>query len=125
MAIELISKIKPKNNGTFALVDAADVEMPDGSRLSDFNPAYPTAAGAAKIKPGVYYSYGEVSTLAITLEEGADGMANEYLFEFIPTDEFSGLTITPEVKWISEPQYPAGKTCQVSILQGLAVMGCA
>lgn len=37
MAIELISKIKPKNNGTFPLVDAADVEMPDGTRLSEFN----------------------------------------------------------------------------------------
>ena len=35
MAIELISKIKPKNNGTFAMVDAADVEMPDGKRLSE------------------------------------------------------------------------------------------
>ena len=35
MAIELIGKIKPKNNGTFAMVDAADVEMPDGTRLSD------------------------------------------------------------------------------------------
>lgn len=36
MAIELISKIKPKNNGTFPMVDAEDVEMPDGTRLSDF-----------------------------------------------------------------------------------------
>lgn len=35
MAIELISKIKPKNNGAFAIVDAADVEMPDGRRLSE------------------------------------------------------------------------------------------
>lgn len=35
MAIELIGKIKPKNNGTFAMVDAADVEMPDGTRLRD------------------------------------------------------------------------------------------
>lgn len=35
MAVELIDKIKPKNNGDFALVDAADVEMPDGTRLSD------------------------------------------------------------------------------------------
>lgn len=33
--IELISKIKPKNNGTFAMVDASDVEMPDGKRLSE------------------------------------------------------------------------------------------
>ena len=36
MSVELIDKIKPKNNGGFALVDAADVEMPDGTRLSDF-----------------------------------------------------------------------------------------
>lgn len=36
MAISLIDKIKPKNNGTFALVDAVDVEMPDGKRLSDW-----------------------------------------------------------------------------------------
>lgn len=33
MAIELIDKIKPKNGGSFPLVDAADVEMPDGKRL--------------------------------------------------------------------------------------------
>ena len=36
MAIELISKIKPANGGSFALIDAADVEMPDGGRLSEF-----------------------------------------------------------------------------------------
>ena len=30
MAIELISKIKPKNNGDFAMVDAEDVELSDG-----------------------------------------------------------------------------------------------
>lgn len=36
MAIDLIDKIKPKNNGSFALVDAVDVEMPDGTRLSEW-----------------------------------------------------------------------------------------
>lgn len=35
MAIELISKIKPKNNGDFPMVDATDVEMADGTRLED------------------------------------------------------------------------------------------
>lgn len=39
MAIELIDKIKPKNNGSFPMVDAADVEMPDGTRLSDYKMA--------------------------------------------------------------------------------------
>lgn len=35
MAIELISKIKPKNGGNFPMVDAEDVLMPNGKRLSD------------------------------------------------------------------------------------------
>lgn len=34
-SIELISGIRPKNNGTFPLVNAKDVMMPDGTRLSD------------------------------------------------------------------------------------------
>lgn len=35
MAIELMSKIKPKGGGTFAMVDASDVEMADGTRLDE------------------------------------------------------------------------------------------
>lgn len=36
MSIELISKIKPKNNGDFAIVDAIDVQIDDtGKRLTD------------------------------------------------------------------------------------------
>lgn len=37
MAIELISKIKPKNNGDFAIADACDVAYKDG-RLTDYMP---------------------------------------------------------------------------------------
>ena len=33
MAIELMAKIKPKGGGRFAMVDASDVELPDGTRL--------------------------------------------------------------------------------------------
>lgn len=36
MPIELIDKIKQKNNGQFALVDATDVELGDGTRLQAF-----------------------------------------------------------------------------------------
>jgi hypothetical protein len=41
MAIEVIGKIKPKNNGTFPLMDAEDVLMPDGTRLSGYTPFIP------------------------------------------------------------------------------------
>ena len=36
MAIELIAKIKQANNGTFKLVDAADIEMKNGSDLETY-----------------------------------------------------------------------------------------
>ena len=35
MPIQVIDKIKQKNNGTFALMDAADIEMADGKRLDE------------------------------------------------------------------------------------------
>ena len=41
MPIPLIDKIKPKNNGNFALVDAIDVEYKSG-RLTDYLPVFLT-----------------------------------------------------------------------------------
>ena len=41
MSIPITDKFKPRNNGTFPLVDAEDVLMPDGTRLSDLD----TSAG--------------------------------------------------------------------------------
>lgn len=35
MAVELIAKIKPKNNGDFKLVDADDVETKEGKSLEE------------------------------------------------------------------------------------------
>lgn len=36
-SIELIAGLKPKNNGDFPLINAPDVLMPDGKRLSDID----------------------------------------------------------------------------------------
>lgn len=125
MSIELIDKIKPKNGKDFPLVDAEDVLMPDGKRLDELTTAYPVTEGADVLQPDRYYDFGEVSSLAVTLAEVDDGLAHEYCFEFIPKEDFAGLTISPEVSWACEPQYPMGKTCQVSVLRGVAVMICA
>ena len=37
MSIPITDKFKPRNNGGFPLVDAEDVEMPDGTRLGDLD----------------------------------------------------------------------------------------
>jgi hypothetical protein len=51
MAIEVIDTIKPKNNGNFPIVDASDVNMPDGTRLSEVNFDNLGGDGATEIFP--------------------------------------------------------------------------
>ena len=63
MAIYLIGKIKPKNNGSFALIDAEDVLMPDGTRLSDFKGGVTSVNGQT----------GDVTISAINGKDGQDG----------------------------------------------------
>lgn len=87
--------------------------------------SYPVQDGGVDLQPEQYYTFGEVDSLYVNLVEVDDGKVHEHCFEFIPTEDFEGLTITPEPKWATEPQYPAGKTCQVSILRGIGVMVCA
>lgn len=122
MALKIYDTMKPQ--GDYPAVKAEDVEMSDGSRLSAFNPVYPVENGKATLEPEIYYQFGEVEALAVTLTDKEDGKAHEYTFEFIPAEGFQGPTITPEPAWIGEPQYPVGKKCIVSICMGMAVMGC-
>lgn len=35
MAVEVISKLKPKNNGSFFIADASDIETQDGKSLEE------------------------------------------------------------------------------------------
>ena len=60
MSIPITDKFKPKGTGGYALIDAVDVEMPDGSRLSDF-------------KGGVTSVNGQTGDVNITVTNGKDG----------------------------------------------------
>ena len=135
MSIELIDKIKPKNNGAFALVDAHDVAMPDGTRLdetmeqiggypiiSDMS-SIPVTEGKYVLSPEVYYSFGTVDSLAVICADPDDGKIHEFVFELTPTDKFTKIDFggTAPV-FANDEQYPPGKLCQVSILRGIGVM---
>ena len=123
MPVEVIGTLKPKNGQSFPIAEAADIEMPDGSRLSDFSAgAYPVLDGVAVLEPDKYYVFGTVTKLSLTLNELADGKAHEYCFEFIPADGFEGLTISPEVSWATPCVFTTGDIHQVSILRGVGVM---
>lgn len=121
-SIELISGIKPKNNGDFPLVDAKDVQMPDGSRLSNLTTNYPLADGVTELQPDKYYVFGEVDSLNVSLVEVNDGKVHEYCFEFTASENFTEFTVTPTPKWASANEIAAGKMHQVSILRGIGVL---
>lgn len=122
MALKIYDRLEPQ--GDYPAVIAEDVEMPDGTRLSQWGGNVPPVLpGAAVLEPEKYYQFGDVDALAVTLAVEDDGKAHEYVFEFTPAEGFQGLVIDPVPTWLREPQYPAGKRCVVSIMQGLAVMG--
>lgn len=77
---------------------------------------------STELLPDIYQVYGEVDALAITLVPKDDGRVHEYTFEFIPSNSFTALEITPEVNWVQEPKYSPGRVHQVSILRGVGVM---
>lgn len=76
----------------------------------------------ADLYPGEYRVFGVVDGLEINLIPIDDGNANEYLFEFIPSEAFLKFIIKPDVSWVSPPDIRAGKVHQVSILRGIGVM---
>jgi hypothetical protein len=121
MPLKIYDTIKP--DGTFPIAEAADIEMPDGTRLSEFSAgAYPEVEGTSSLLPDKYYVFGKVSSLNLILIETTDDKAHEYCFEFIPGPDFSGLTISPEVKWAMPCVFLPNITHQVSVLRGVGVM---
>ena len=68
MAVLLMSKIKPQN-GVAAMVDAADVEMPDGKRLSELDLSAGTNGKDGKDGVSATHSWNG-TTLTITSASG-------------------------------------------------------
>ena len=93
-----------------------------GNAIQELNVAYPVLPGAAVLEPEKFYDFGSVSELAVALAQRDDGKAHEYWFRFEPQEEFLGLSLEPEVRWVADPQFPVGKTCTVGVCMGMAVM---
>lgn len=114
--------------GDFPIAHAKDIEMPDGSRLSEFSggggSGYPVVVASQTtmiIKPNTYYVFGTVDSLSIGFGEPDDGKLHEFAFEFTPSSNFSGLTFNGSVQWANEQYYITGKPVQVSIVRGIGV----
>ena len=88
--------------------------------------AYPVIEmtdASAELAPNTYYKWGEIATLSITLAEPADAtITNEYCFEFVSGETATTLTVPDTIAWVQETSIEAGKTYQVSILNGIGVV---
>lgn len=93
MAIELIDKIKQKNNGTFKLVDAVDVELKDGrdveTVLMEHMENHPTGGG------------GEVVSIT-EIHTGDEAPEEEQIVLWIDTDDTQEVTSNIEDSVIDE-----------------------
>lgn len=76
-----------------------------------------------EILPNVYYEFGEVTSLTITLGTEKPGILNEYLFKFTSGSTPTVLNLPESLKWIGNNSIDPSKTYIVSILSGIAVMG--
>lgn len=70
MPIYLIDKIKQKNNGSFALLDAADIEMADGTRLDAALEKLQNSSDNASATAPVF-DLGELGLTAIAMTGGS------------------------------------------------------
>lgn len=97
MSIELIDKIKPKNNQTFSLVDACDVEMPNGIRLDEAMKTKATTEYPENCLPeiGTLYFLGTMKELLIFLPLNAKLGDMIYIY-FLSGDVPTSMTILPE-----------------------------
>ena len=97
MSIELIDKIKPKNNGSFPLVDACDVKMENGMRLEDAmkNHCSSTIPNDGILQIGILYFLGEVEEITVGFPERAAQGDMIYL-SFMSGEVETVLNITTE-----------------------------
>ena len=78
---------------------------------------------SAELVPNTYYKWGEIAALTVTLAEPTNtDKTNEYCFEFVRGGTATTLSVPDTVKWVKPPVIEAGKTYQVSILNGIGVI---
>ena len=94
-----------------------------GAQVAQGYPVVSIIHASAELAPNTYYKWGEIAALTVTLAEPTNtDRTNEYCFEFVSGETPTTLSVPDTVKWVKEPNIEAGKTYQVSILNGIGVI---
>ena len=116
-----------KNKPTFKTINgenilgAGDVAISAAYPISDHG----NSGGMWEIDPNVFHVWGNVASLSLTFKPGADGVANEYLFQFSCLGgEVTTLGLPEGIMWANGevPTLEVLKTYQVSILNNCATI---
>ncbi len=98
-------------------------------KIKNISTVYPkvshgTADTSFALTPNTLHTWGEVTSLTLTLGTEESGVANEYLAEFVSGSTATSLSLPDTIKWLNgkTPEIASGKTYQLSILDGLAVL---
>lgn len=84
---------------------------------------YGTSSTTTTLSENIYYIWGEVASLTLTLGTPADASKlSEYMFEFQSGDTPTTLSLPSSVKWVDTPTIEANKTYQVSIVNDIAII---
>jgi hypothetical protein len=84
---------------------------------------YGTSSTTTTLSENIYYIWGEVASLTLTLGTPADASKlSEYMFEFQSGATPTVLSLPSSVKWPETPTIEANKTYQVSIVNNIALI---
>lgn len=91
---------------------------PKADKIPEVN--HGTSDTTFTLTPNIMHIWGEVSSLTLTFPEDTNTVLDEFMFTFTSPSTPTTLTLPTTIKWIQEPNIEAGKTYQVSVVNGLA-----
>lgn len=92
---------------------------PKADKIPEVN--HGTSDTTFTLTPNIMHIWGEVSSLTLSLSTDTNSVLDEYLFTFTcPSAAATTLTLPATIDWVQNPSFEAGKTYQVSIVNGLA-----
>ena len=116
------NEVKAVVNNNADELSALQAQVNERINVPALEPIVEQTATTVVIDPNVMNLWtSPVASLSIQFEPGTQGKVNEYMLEFTASTDSFTLTLPSGVRWVEDPEWQAGYTYQVSILNGLAV----
>ena len=74
------------------------------------------------LDPNIFYQWGVVTSLSLTLYPGEAGYLSEYMFEFQSGSTPTTLSLPNTVKWPAQPTVAANMIYQVTIVNNIGLI---